>query len=79
MISSRWWIGGSFREDLYYRLNGISFELPPLRERSDIALLINDVMVIEAGNQAQKVTIAEDAMRVMIDFPGQAIFGNFAT
>jgi sigma-54 dependent transcriptional regulator, acetoin dehydrogenase operon transcriptional activator AcoR len=40
---------GLFREDLYYRLNGITVRLPPLRQRSDCAELINKILLAEGG------------------------------
>jgi transcriptional regulator of acetoin/glycerol metabolism len=35
---------GTFREDLYHRLNGLSVKLPPLRERSDLAALVHRLL-----------------------------------
>jgi transcriptional regulator of acetoin/glycerol metabolism len=42
---------GSFREDLYYRLNGLEIALPPLRERSDKSQLLDFLLAEEAGDQ----------------------------
>src|SRR5580765_7622451 len=43
---------GEFREDLYYRLNGITVRLPPLRQRSDSAELIEKLLRSEANDAA---------------------------
>lgn len=42
---------GSFRADLYYRLNGLTLYLPPLRERTDLPALCRRIVRDEAGNR----------------------------
>jgi transcriptional regulator of acetoin/glycerol metabolism len=39
---------GEFREDLYYRLNGITIELPPLAQRTDKERLIREILAAES-------------------------------
>lgn len=42
---------GSFREDLYYRLNGLEVALPALRDRSDKSRLLDFLLAEEAGGE----------------------------
>ncbi|MGB6354713.1 MAG: sigma-54-dependent Fis family transcriptional regulator, partial [Steroidobacteraceae bacterium] len=58
---------GEFREDLYYRLNGITLHLPLLRDRSDKADLIRTLLQEENSDQ-ESVEIAEDAFRKLLDY-----------
>ncbi len=58
---------GEFREDLYYRLNGMTLSLPLLRERSDKAELIRALLREEAPDAA--IDIARDAFQRLIDYP----------
>jgi len=48
---------GSFREDLYYRLNIISVDLPPLRERGDDILLLTDFFLGKYVRELNKSTM----------------------
>jgi transcriptional regulator with AAA-type ATPase domain/tetratricopeptide (TPR) repeat protein len=53
---------GLLRDDLYYRLNGIRLEVPPLRERPGDLLLIGRYFLDLACSHARKqVTVGEDA------------------
>jgi DNA-binding NtrC family response regulator len=58
---------GSFREDLYYRLNVIPVHLAPLRERvEDIPLLAQTF--IKKFSSGREVTISQDAMRRLMAY-----------
>ncbi|PPC97060.1 sigma-54-dependent Fis family transcriptional regulator [Methylotenera mobilis] len=52
---------GAFRSDLYYRLNGLSVALPPLRDRSDLLALIDVILHIE---QAGNIEITPEVMEI---------------
>ncbi len=64
---------GSFREDLYYRLNVINIALPPLRERKDdIPLLVQHFLSRKKHGDGERPRIAEDALAQLsaYDWPG---------
>ncbi len=65
---------GTFREDLYYRLNVVNLQLPPLREhREDIPALLQHYLKLAAADNAKVVTgITADATEVLnaYNWPG---------
>jgi DNA-binding NtrC family response regulator len=65
---------GTFREDLYYRLNVVSIGVPPLRERrDDISLLVDHFVqkiARECGRNVNGVSIAARELLSKYDWPG---------
>jgi transcriptional regulator of acetoin/glycerol metabolism len=56
---------GLFREDLYYRLNGLVVKLPPLRERTDLETVVKKILGSEtdaAGNSRH--SISDEVLRL---------------
>jgi len=65
-----------FREDLYYRLNGLVVKLPPLRERTDLATVITKMLHAVSADEACAMPLSIDD-EVMALFERYAWPGNF--
>lgn len=59
---------GAFREDLYYRLNGITLELPALADRADRESVIHRVLGAETGD-GRPAAIEMDALQCLLAYP----------
>jgi len=59
---------GAFREDLYYRLNGLTLQLPGLRNRKDILELARSLVAKESGSDRQ-VPVSEEVMQIFLRHP----------
>lgn len=62
---------GSFREDLFYRLNVIAIELPPMRRRrEDIPLLISHFLeMYSQENRKATPEVSPEVMKIFMDHP----------
>ncbi|UCZ86290.1 sigma-54-dependent Fis family transcriptional regulator [Pseudomonas sp. L5B5] len=59
---------GSFREDLYFRLGGARFQLPPLRERSDRLALITRIVEEESKRCGAPVQLGDEALECLLGY-----------
>jgi transcriptional regulator of acetoin/glycerol metabolism len=64
---------GEFREDLYYRLNGLVVRLPALRERQDLAVVTRKILA-SVCHSATPMGISSEVMSLFHQFPWP---GNF--
>ena len=62
---------GTFREDLYYRLNVIPIEIPPLRDRKEDIPLLLDYFIDKYANKmkVKKLIINDRALKCLVNYP----------
>ena len=63
-------LAGTFRDDLFYRLNVINIQIPPLRERREDVPLLADAFVERLAHELGKdvAQLSEGALRSLIDY-----------
>jgi transcriptional regulator of acetoin/glycerol metabolism len=56
-----------FREDLYYRLNGLAVRLPSLRERSDLMVLVQ--RILDRQSPSRRLSLSPEVLRLFQSYP----------